>query len=157
VLRLLTIASALLIAVVAAGCGGSDPTTADFREDVLAARNDTDAGLAQIVLASSVEDLLARMRIAAAQVRTASGDVREAGAPKELEDERAALANRLLALSDEIVSTVQTLEVFPQQAASTNALNFGEWDAVQAELAKLRKQGVKVPPLGRHKPELERQ
>ncbi len=156
-LRPVAIASALLAAVLAAGCGGSNATKADFQRDVLLARNDTDAGLAQIVQASSAEDLLARMRIAAVEVRGASTDVREAGAPKELEDERDALADRLLALSDEIVSTVETLAALPGQAAGTSALSFEQWNAVQAELATLRRQGVNVPPLEPHKPEPQRQ
>lgn len=156
-LRPVVIVSALLIAVLAAGCGGSGATKEDFRQDVLAARNDTDAGLAQIVLATSAADLLARMRIAASEVRRSSTSVREASAPGDLEDERDALADRLLALSDEIVRTVETLESFPDQAAQTSALNFEQWIAVQAELAKLRKLGVNVPPLGRHKPEIQRQ
>jgi hypothetical protein len=157
VLRPVAIASALLVAVLAAGCGGSNATKEDFRQDVLAARNDTDAGLAQIVQATSVEDLLDRMRIAASEVRRAATDVSEAGAPKELEDERDALATRLRALSDEIIGTVETLESFPDQAAITSALNFEQWIAVQAELTKLRKLGVNVPPLARHKPEIQRQ
>ena len=156
-LRPLVIASLLLILVLTAGCGGSGATKEDFRRDVLAARNDTDAGLAQIVQARSAEDLLARMRIAAVEVRGASTDVREAGAPKELQDERDALADRLLALSDEIVGTVETLQAFPDQAASTRALNFEQWNAVQRELMKLRRLGVNVPPLEPHKPEPQRQ
>ena len=155
--RTLAIASALLVAVLAAGCGGGGATKDDLRQDVLAARNDTDAGLEQIVQATSLEDLLARMRTAASAARGAATDVREAGAPKDLEDERNALAARLLALSDEIVSTVETLEAFPEQAASTSAFNFEQWNAVQDELTKLRNQGVKVPPLERHKPEPQRQ
>lgn len=157
-LRQLAIASALLVAVLAAGCGGGGGATKDdLRQDVLAARNDTDAGLAQIVQATSLDDLLARMRVAAVEVRRAAADVRKADAPKELETERDALAGRLLALSDEIVSTVETLEAFPEQAAKTGALDFAQWDAVQNELTKLRNQGVKVPPLERHKPEPQRQ
>lgn len=157
VLRPLAIASMLLVAALAAGCGGSEATKEDLRQDVLVARNDTDAGLAQIVQASSVEDLLARMRIAASEVRGAASDVREADAPKALEDERDALASKLLALSEEIVSTVETLEAFPDQAAQASAFNFEQWNAVQAALTNLRTQGVDVPPLGRHKPEPQRQ
>jgi hypothetical protein len=153
VLRPAVIASALLIAVAAAGCGGSAATKADFRQDVLKARNNTDAGLEQIVNATSVDDLLTRMKTAAVEVRGASTDLRKADAPKELEDERRQLADRLQALSDEIAGTVATLESFPDQAGNTSALNFEQWNAVQAELARLRKQGVDVPPLQRHKPE----
>src|SRR3712207_1349620 len=97
------------------------------------------------------------MRIAAVEVRRASGDVRDADAPGELEAERDQLAEDLLALSDEIVRTVETLESFPEQAQATRALNFENWNAVQASLAALRREGVDVPPLGRHAPELQRQ
>ncbi len=154
-LRPLAIASVLVVAVLA-GCGGS-ATKEEFRQDVLAARNQTDAGLAQIVEATSVDDLLDRMRIAASEVRGASTDVGDADAPDDLRDERDALAARLLALSDEIVGTVQTLEQFPDQAALTSALNFEQWNAVQAVLRRLGTLGVKVRPLGRHKPEPQKQ
>ena len=146
-----------VLAVGLAGCAGDEPTKEDLRRDVLAARNDADAGLAQIVLATSVEDLLARMRIAASEVRGASSDVRDADAPEDLEDERDVLADRLLALSTEIVATVETFESFPDQVAQTSALSFTEWTRVQRALTRLRIQGVDVPPLGRHKPELRRE
>ena len=155
-LRPLAIASILLAVVLTAGCG-SGATKDDFQRDAVAARDKTDSGLAQIVLASSVEDLLARMRIAAVEVRSASTEVREADAPNDLEDERDALAASLLALSDEIVGTVETLQSFPEQAAKTSALNFEQWTAVQKQLANLRKQGVNVPALEPHKPEPQRQ
>jgi hypothetical protein len=157
VLRLVPITCAVVLAVGSGGCGESDVSEADFQADVVAARNDADSGLEQIVQATSVEDLLERMRLAAIDVRGAASDVREAGAPEELEDERDALAARLLALSDEIIATVDTLEAFPEQAQNTNALNFAQWNAVQAELKKLRRQGIEVPPLERHKPEIQRQ
>lgn len=146
---------ALTLTLVAAGCGGASKE--EFEADVVAARNDADAGLKQVVQATSVEDLLARMRIAAVEVRRASTDVREAGAPDDLEDERDRLADDLLALSDEIVSTVETFEALPDQAQATRALNFENWNAVQASLAALRREGVNVLPLGRHAPELQRQ
>ena len=156
-LRPLAIASVLLVLVLAAGCGGSGATKEDFRQDVLAARNDTDAGARPDRPGNVTEDLLARMRIAAVEVRGASTDVREAGAPKELQAERDALADRLLALSDEIVGTSPDAQAFPDQAASTRALNFEQWNAVQRELTKLRRLGVNVPPLETHKPEPQRQ
>lgn len=146
---------ALAAALAAAGCGGASKE--EFQADVVAARNDADAGLKQVVQATSVEDLLARMRIAAVELRRASTDVREADAPDELERERDRLADDLLALSDEIVGTVETLEAFPDQAQATRALNFENWNAVQAALAALRREGVDVQPLGRHAPELQRQ
>ena len=155
-LRPVSLIVALLAAAVLAGCGG-EASKADFAQQVVAARDDADAGLAQIVQASSLDDLIARMKIAAVEVRGASGVVRKADAPDDLEDERDLLAERLIALSDEIISTVETLEAFPDQAQALRAVNFEQWDAVQASLASLRRQGIKVRPLERHKPELQRQ
>ena len=147
----------LLAAIVLAGCGGGGASKEDFAEDVIAARNDTDAGLSQIVEASSFEDLLERMRTAAVEIRGAARDVREASAPGDLEDERDLLAERLLALSDEIISTVETFEAIPDQAKATRALNFEQWDNVQASLASLRSEGIDVPALGRHAAQVDQQ
>ena len=91
-LLLLALAAALL-----AGCGGG-ASKEDFEQDVVAARNDADAGLKQVVQATSVDDLLARMKIAAVEVRRAASDVRQADAPGDLEDERDQIADDLLAL-----------------------------------------------------------
>jgi hypothetical protein len=157
VLRPVSIILALLSALLLAGCGGSDASKEEFGGAMVSARNDADAGLAQIVDASSWEDLMARMKVAAVEVRGAAADVRTADAPSELKDERDLLAKRLVALSDEIISTVETFEAFPTQAQATRALNFEQWNTVQASLASLRREGVKVPALERHKPELQRQ
>jgi hypothetical protein len=156
VLRRLPVLLALLLTLLVSGCGGSDASKEDFGSAMVTARNDTDAGLAQIVLADSWEDLLERMKVAAVEVRGAASDVRTADAPEELEDERDLLAERLIALSDEIISTVETFESFPE-AQSTSALNFEQWNTVQASLASLRRAGIKVQALERHKPELQRQ
>jgi hypothetical protein len=138
--------------LVGGGCGGGGASKEEFTADVVAARNDADAGLAQIVNATSPEDLIERMRIAAVEVRGAATDVREADAPDELDDERNQLADDLQALSYELVATVETFEAIPEQAAATRALNFEQWNSVQASLAALRSEGVQVPPLGRHSP-----
>jgi hypothetical protein len=144
-----------LTLLVAAGCGGDGASKQEFGAAMVAARDDTDAGLAQIVEAQSWEDLLERMKVAAVEVRGAAADVRKAEAPEELEDERDLLAQRLIALSDEIISTVETFESFPEQSPS--ALNFEQWDSVQASLASLRREGIDVEALGRHKPQPQRQ
>jgi hypothetical protein len=157
VLRPVSIILALLCALLLAACGGSEPSKAEFATAMVSARNDADAGLAQIVDASSWDDLMARMKVAAVDVRGAAAEVRKADAPSELEDERDLLADRLVALSDEIISTVETFEAFPQQAQATRALNFEQWNTVQASLASLRREGIKVRALERHKPELQRQ
>jgi hypothetical protein len=153
--RPISIAIALLSALLLAGCGGGASKDA-FAQDVIAARNDADAGLAQIVNAESWDDLLARMKVAAVELRGAASDVRTADAPDDLKDERDLLAQRLLALSDEIISTVETFETLPQ-AQATSALSFEQWNKVQASLASLRREGIDVPALERHKPEPQRQ
>ncbi len=155
-LRRLPVLLALLLTLLVSGCGGSEASKEDFGSAMVTARDDTDAGLAQIVLADSWEDLLERMKVAAVEVRGAATDVRTADAPEELEDERDLLAERLIALSDEIISTVETFESFPE-AQSTSALNFEQWNTVQASLASLRREGIKVKALERHKPEIQRQ
>jgi hypothetical protein len=154
-IRPVSLVLALSLLLLLSACGGGASKDA-FAQDVITARNDADAGLAQIVDADSWDDLLARMKVAAVEVRGASSDVRTADAPSDLKDERDLLAQRLLALSDEIISTVETFESFPQ-AQATQALNFEQWNQVQASLASLRREGVKVPALERHKPELQRQ
>ena len=153
---LVRISFGFVLLALLAGCGGG-ASKEDFQQDVVAARNDADAGLRQVVQATSAEDLLARLKIAAVEVRGAASDVRQSEAPGELEPERDQLANDMLALSDEIIDTVETLESFPDQANATRALNFEQWNAVQASLAALRREGVDVPALGRHSPELQRQ
>ncbi len=153
--RQASIVLAALSVLLLSACGGGASKDA-FAQDVIDARNDADAGLAQIVQATSWDDLLARMKVAAVELRTAATDVRTSDAPGDLKDERDQLAERLLALSDEIISTVETFEAFPQ-AQQARALNFEEWNRVQASLASLRREGIKVPALERHKPEIQRQ
>ena len=156
-MRRLSFVPILVSVLLLAACGGNGASKQEFASEVVSARNDADAGLAQIVQADSWEDLLARMKVAAVELRGAAADVRTADAPGDLEDERDLLAERLLALSDEIISTVETFEAFPTQAQATRALNFEQWNSVQASLASLRREGIKVKALERHKPELQRQ
>lgn len=129
-----------------AGCGGSE---ADFQADVVAARDRTQAALTQVTRAQSAEDLIARLRIAAADVRRAATDVREADAPGELADEEQALEDALRALSDEIVATVNTFSESPELIATTRGFDFQAWYLVQDRLADLRRAGIEVPPLER--------
>ncbi len=148
--RRLAALAALSIALLAAGCGGGGASEEEFQADMIAARDRVDEGLAQITNATSVEDLLARLRIAAAEVRSAAQDVSEADTPDGLDDEQRALANTLRAFSNEIVSTVDTLEALEGAAAETRGLDFEGWVKTQARLAALRKAGIQVPALERH-------
>jgi hypothetical protein len=139
---------AVLLLLVAA-CGG-EASEEEFQADMVDARNRVDDALEQVTNATSVQDLLARLRIAAAEVRSASTDVSEADAPDELQDEERALATTLRAFSDEIAATVATLEELEGAAAETRGLDFDGWVATQKRLEELRKAGIDVPNLQRH-------
>ena len=137
--------SVLLLAV----CGGGSKE--DFQQDMVAARNRTDAALAQVTGARSVDDLLKRMRIAATEVRAAATDVQDSDAPDGLADEADGLEQALRALSDEIVKTVNTFVDAPEAIANARGFNFEAWNTVQARLADLRAAGIQVPALETHK------
>jgi hypothetical protein len=150
VLRRLAAAGVATLALLVAGCGGEDATNEDFQVDVVAARDRVDDGLEQVTNASSVEDLLARLRIAAAEVRGAADDVDEADAPDDLGDEKRRLATTLRSFSEEIASTVDTLSELEGAAAETQGLDFDGWIQTQKRLAELRAAGIEVPNLERH-------
>jgi len=145
----LAVAATLALALLAGGCGGG-ASKEEFQADMVAARDRVDDALEQVTHASSVEDLFARLRIAAAEVRSAATDVAEADAPDGLGDEERALANTLREFSAEITSTVDTLEELEGAAAETRGLDFAGWTKTQARLAALRKAGIQVPALERH-------
>ncbi|MEX2254807.1 MAG: hypothetical protein WEC34_05165 [Acidimicrobiia bacterium] len=142
--------AALALALVAGGCGGGGASKEEFQVEVVAARDRVDSALEQVTNASSVEDLLARLRIAAAELRSAATDVAEADAPDELDDEKRKLATTLRAFSQELVATVTTLETLEGAAAETKGLDFENWTKTQAVLAELRKAGIQVRDLERH-------
>jgi hypothetical protein len=141
---------AVLGTVVAllAGCGGGSEE--DFQQDVVAARNRTDAALAQVTAAKSLDDFLKRLRIAATEVRAASADVRKADPPDDVVAQADELETSLHDLSDELVGLVDTFETAPEAIGSARGFNFETWDDVQASLTALRRAGIEVAPLQRH-------
>ncbi|MHB1242495.1 MAG: hypothetical protein ACYC1P_03705, partial [Gaiellaceae bacterium] len=141
--------ASLPLALFAAGCGG-DASEEEFQVDIVEARDRVDDALEQVTNATSAPDLLARLRIAAAEVRSASTDVAEADAPDDLQDEERALATTLRAFADEIAATVTTLESLEGAAEETRGLDFDGWVETQKRLAELRKAGIQVPNLERH-------
>ena len=145
----LALSAAIGFALLAGACGGG-ASKEEFQTDMVAARDRVDDALEQVTHASSVDDLFARLRIAAAEVRSAATDVAEADAPDGLGDEKRALANTLREFSAEITSTVDTLQELEGAAAETRGLDFAGWTETQTRLAALRKAGIQVPALERH-------
>jgi len=148
-LRKLAVPAVLGLSLLAGGCGGG-ASKEEFEVDMVAARDRVDDALRQVTNASSVDDLVARLRIAAAEVRSAATDVAEADAPGGLADEERELATTLRGFSEEIVSTIDTLEELEGVAAETRGLDFAGWTKTQARLAALRKAGINVPALEKH-------
>jgi hypothetical protein len=149
-MRRLAALAVAVAALLAGGCGGDEPSKEEFQVEIVAARDRVDEALEQVTNATSVDDLLARLRIAAAEVRSAAQDVAEAEAPDDLQDEERALANTLREFSAEIAATVTTLESLEAAAAETKGLDFDGWVETQKRLAALRKAGIQVPDLERH-------
>lgn len=141
--------AALPLALFAAGCGG-DASKEEFQVEIVAARDRVDDALEQVTNATSAPDLIARLRIAAAEVRSAATDVAEAEAPDDLQDEERALVTTLRAFADEIVSTVTALEELEGAAEETRGLDFDGWVETQKRLEEMRKAGIQVPNLERH-------
>ena len=148
-MKLAAALASLPLALFAAGCGG-DASEEEFQVEIVQARDRVDDALEQVTNATSAPDLLARLRIAAAEVRSASTDVAEADAPDDLQDEERALATTLRAFADEIAATVVALEELEGAAEETRGLDFDGWLETQKRLEELRKAGIRVPNLERH-------
>lgn len=135
--------------VLLAGCGG-EASREDFQVEIVAARDRVDDALEQVTNATSAPDLIARLRIAATEVRSAADDVAEADAPDDLQDEERALANTLQAFAEELAATAVTLEELEGAAQEARGFDFDGWTETQKRLEELRRAGVQVPDLERH-------
>lgn len=144
-----TLVAALAAVVLLAGCGG-EASREDFQVEIVAARDRVDDALEQVTNATSAPDLIARLRIAATEVRSAAEDVSEADAPDDLQDEERALANTLQAFAEELAATAVTLEELEGAAQEARGFDFEGWTATQKRLAELRRAGIQVPDLERH-------
>lgn len=144
-----TLVAALAAVVLLAGCGG-EGSREDFQVEIVAARDRVDDALEQVTNATSAPDLIARLRIAATEVRSAADDVAEADAPDDLQDEERALANTLQAFAEELAATAVTLEELEGAAQEARGFDFEGWTETQKRLEELRRAGVQVPNLERH-------
>jgi hypothetical protein len=145
---------AIAVAVVGLALGSDDgpSSTEDYEAAVLNARDRTDFALGRLSRAQSVEELLERMDEAAAAIDGAAGDLADETPPAEFEDETDGLVKHLEVLGQDIQATADQARVpgYEELIFSGGGFDFESWDEINATLAKLRKQGIVVPPLSRH-------
>ena len=144
-------AAALAAAALAlGGCGGGEISRADFQEEVVSARNRIDFALEHASQSTDRDMVIDRLDGAAVDIRDAAEDLDDAGAPDGLEDEADRLVDAMHVFADEIEGTVDEFEQFRLPLHQLQGLNFDGYISVQQALLALRRQGIRVPLLGRH-------
>ena len=143
----------LVAAALAGGCAGSDrPSRAEYQAVVVATRDDVDGALAYITQAESLDDLLGRMEQASETVDQAGDELAEADVAKGFDDENQELADAFRGLAIDLDGTAEQMREpgFDELLTGAQGLSFENWTKANRVLARMREQGVKVPPLERH-------
>ena len=146
---------ATAVMALAAACGGGEPPTrAEYQQSVVATRDDVDAALASITEASSKEDLIDRMESAGARVEREADELGETTPAEGFDDENEELEDALHQLAVDLTTTAEQIRRpdvgLEELVAGARGLSFGSWTQADRVLARLRQQGVQVPPLARH-------
>jgi hypothetical protein len=145
--RLVVVLLTVLV-LVAAGCGGGQPSAEDYADAVVLNRNRVDFVLGRIVRAQSVEELQNRMDESALVIGKAADELDDEGAPDEFQPEADDLVKWLRQLSVDIQATVdQSREPGFESLLSNQALqglSFDSWDNVNKALAGLAGKGIQV-------------
>ena len=153
VLAAVAVAAAVAIGAVALTIGGGEDSASseDYELTVVNTRDRTDFALGQLSRAQSLKELLERMDEAAAAVDSAAGDLEGAGVPDGFDDETERLVEQLRMLAADVQGTADQARVpgFEEFLLGAAGLDFESWDKINAILAELRKQGIKVQPLAR--------
>ena len=146
--------TAVVVGVVGFALGGSDQpsSSAEYEAVVVQTRDRVDFVLGRLSTAQSLEELLTRMDEAAKTIHAAAGDLDEVTPPKALEDEHGRLVSQLETLSVDIQGTANQAREpgFETLLLGAAGLNFPSWDAINAILGELQKQGIDVQKLSRH-------
>jgi hypothetical protein len=147
---LLALLAALLL--VAAGCGGGEPSPEEYAQAVVLNRNRVDFVLGRITRARSQDELLTRMDEAALLIDKAAGELDDKGAPADFQPEADNLVKSLRQLSVDIQATADQARVpgFENLFTGTKGLSFDSWDDVNKALAGLAGKGVRVTILQNH-------
>lgn len=142
------------LGVSLAGCGGGDsaPSSTDYAEAVVTARNRADYALARITQAQSKDELLKRMDEAAVVIQDAASELDDVGAAEGFEDETSKLVKALEQLSADLDGFAHDARQPGGDALLIGGpgLSFESWNQANAALASLMKQGIDVEPIGRH-------
>jgi hypothetical protein len=145
---------ALAAAVLASGCGGSNPPSVeDYTATVVDARDRVDFALARLTRAHSLAELLNRMDEASVAIDAAADDLDAHPAAKGLDDENAKLVRALHGLANDVSSTADQFRdpAFSQGVSNgLGGLSFETWTTTNKILDDLRSQGIAVEPLARH-------
>jgi hypothetical protein len=140
------------IGVLAFGGGKSTASKADYQTKVVNARDRVDYAYSRITQSTSWDDAANRMDEASAVVGSVANDIDDASVAKGFEDLNAQLATSLHTFSDALANAADLYRdpSFQTTLESSNSFGLEEWDKVNAVLAKMQKQGLKVQLLARH-------
>jgi hypothetical protein len=145
--RLVFVLLAVLV-LVAAGCGGGQPSAEDYADSVVLNRNRADFVLGRITRAGSPEELLTRMDEASLVIGKAANELDDEGAPDEFQPEANDLVKWLRQLSVDIQATADQARVPGFENLLTGGglqgLSFDSWDNVNKALAGLAGKGIQV-------------
>ena len=146
--RLLVVALLAVLVVLAAGCGGGQPSAEDYADSVVLNRNRADFVLTRITNAKSPDELLNRMDEAALVIGKAADELDDKGAPDEFQPEADNLVKWLRQLSVDIQATADQARQPGFETLLTDAslqgLSFDSWDNVNKALAGLAGKGIQV-------------
>jgi hypothetical protein len=137
-----------VLVLVAASCGGGQPSAEDYADSVVLNRNRADFVLGRITRAQSPEELLNRMDEAALVIGKAVNELDDEGAPAEFQPEANNLVRWLRQLSVDIQATADQARVPGFEDLLTNqalqGLSFDSWDNANKALAGLAGKGIQV-------------
>ena len=137
-----------VLVLIAAGCGGGQPSAEDYADAVVLNRNRADFALGRITRAQSPEELLNRMDEAALVIGKAANELDDKGAPDEFQPEANNLVKWLRQLSVDIQATADQARVPGFENLLTDqalqGISFDSWDSVNKALAGLAGKGIQV-------------
>jgi len=148
------VAAALVaaIGVLAFSGGKGTASKAEYQTTIANSRDRVDYAYSRITQSTSWDDAANRMDEASAVVASVANDIDDAAVAKGFEDLNAQFATSLHTFSDALANAADLYRdpTFQTTLESSNSFGLEEWDKVNAVLAKMQKQGLKIQLLARH-------